>query len=671
LAAKANAEAGKASVENAPELASVRAKPEEEVAIARAKGRPMLSWVGKRPLRAVTSFPAQHVESFAPSGMGEVPVAGKETWKNWPEKYPRGGLVFHGDNKEVLAHLLANGLRGQVQLIYIDPPFDSGADYVRKVSLRGPIGVAKLAGESYSLGEQVQYTDIWANDNYLQFMYERLLLLKEILAEDGSLFLHCDYRRSHHLRCLLDEVFGPENFVNEIVWVHQIMGGSHDKRFPKAHETIFWYAKSDSYRLRSDSGHVRVPFSDYVRNTMKTDEHGKFFYERRRMSRKATAQEAASKAHTRTYVEDPDAGTIATDVWEDMPSYQEPPDERDGLGLYPTQKTTRLLTRIIASASDPGRIVMDCFGGSGVAARVAQRLGRRWITSDINKGAVQMTGYRLQAVMTEQIAALQSGSPQRELLAQGEHKSAPPAQLAFSVYRVNDYDLAIQHNEAVNLACEHIGVTRTPADAFFEGTLGSKLVKLVPFGHALSPADLAEVKRELDARADESRDIVVVCLGKELGADAWLNEWNRMRKQGDTPNKIDIIELRSDPKYGKFFAHKPATARVDICRAEGKNGEQIIVDVRDFMSPSIAERLTEQANMLSPRITDWRSMVDSVMIDPTHDGKVFRIALSDVPERKQDYIRAHYELPAPAAKTNVMVKITDMLGEEVVVGKNV
>jgi len=151
-----------------------------EIKITAAKGRPMLTWVGKRPLSYVTAFPAQHMETFAPS-----PLQGEgwgEGWRDWPAAYPKGGLLFHGDNKEVLAHLLANGFRGKVNLIYIDPPFDSGADYVRKVSLRGAKGTAKLDGESYTLGEQIQYTDIWANDNYLQFMYERLLLIKELLA---------------------------------------------------------------------------------------------------------------------------------------------------------------------------------------------------------------------------------------------------------------------------------------------------------------------------------------------------------------------------------------------------------------------------------------------------------------------------------------------------------
>src|SRR5512144_1118231 len=107
-----------------------------EVKIGKAKGRPMLSWVGKRPLRHVTAYPAQYVEAFAPIGAESFKLD-NETWKKWPEQYPKGGLLFHGDNKEVLAHLLANGFRGKVNLIYIDPPFDSGADYVRKVQLRG------------------------------------------------------------------------------------------------------------------------------------------------------------------------------------------------------------------------------------------------------------------------------------------------------------------------------------------------------------------------------------------------------------------------------------------------------------------------------------------------------------------------------------------------------
>ncbi|HLO30625.1 MAG TPA: DNA methyltransferase [Anaerolineales bacterium] len=156
-----------------------------------------------------SSKPFSLTPSPSPARRGEI-------WKDWPKDLPPAGLLFHGDNKDVLAYLLANGFRGKVKLIYIDPPFDSGADYVRRVSFRGSTGTAKLESGSYALGEQIQYTDIWTNDNYLQFMYERLMMLKELLSEDGFIFLQCDHRKNHHLRCLLDKIFGVENFRNEI-----------------------------------------------------------------------------------------------------------------------------------------------------------------------------------------------------------------------------------------------------------------------------------------------------------------------------------------------------------------------------------------------------------------------------------------------------------------------
>lgn len=182
-------------------------KPKEtRVEIKPAKGRPMLTWVGKKPLRHAIAYPAQLVETFnalpSPRGRG-VPEGRGEVWNDWPKDLPQAGLLFHGDNKDVLAYLLANGFRGKVKLIYIDPPFDSGADYIRQIALRGMSGATKIEAEHYNLGEQIQYADIWTNDSYLQFMYERILLLKELLAEDGSLYLHCDQRRAHHLRCLL------------------------------------------------------------------------------------------------------------------------------------------------------------------------------------------------------------------------------------------------------------------------------------------------------------------------------------------------------------------------------------------------------------------------------------------------------------------------------------
>lgn len=153
----------------------------------------------------------------------------------------------------------------------------------------------------------------------------------------------------------------------------------------------------------------------------------------------------------------------------------------------------------------------------------------------------------------------------------------------------------------------------------------------------------------------------------ELDAKAWIEDWNRLRKGTDAVNRIAVIELRTDAKYGKFIKHEPARARVKVARRHDK----ITVEIEDFISPIILERLAQQAGILRPKIDDWRAMVDCVMIDPAYDGQVFKVALSDVPERKTDFVSGQYELPAPAGKTSVAVKLIDMLGEEVLVTKEV
>lgn len=679
-----------------PSAAEIR-PAERQVTIAPAKGRPMLTWVGKHALRHVPAFPAQHIETFDP--VGNTAKRSGEPWADWPKKYSKGGLLFHGDNKEVLAHLLANGFRGKVKLIYIDPPFDSGADYVRRVTLRGPSGTAKISGEGYALGEQIQYTDIWANDNYLQFMYERLLLLRELLAEDGSLLLHCDYRKNTHLRCLLDEVFGADNFRNEIVvrrGVKSLQAQFEEiEALSAGNDTIYLYSKGKDTKFgkleielpESREGTWNNHWRGSDRPTMRyellgvTPTHGQWRWGKERslkavenykaflsVSKKYPSIDAYYLAKKAAGVDldfirlsntgkpehyvPPSESKLASNLWTDIVAY-------DVGASYPTQKSEELLERIIGWLTKPGEIVLDSFIGAGTTAVVAQYLGRRWIGVDINKGAIQTTSKRLQTIMQEQIAEAKKRGPQ---LASTEQDKLQPAQISFAAYRVNDYDLQIQHNEAVNMVCEHIGIERTRADRYFDGVLGKRLVKITPFGHPLTPLDLEELKRELQARPDEERDVVVVCLGKELAVNPWLEEWNRLRKKGDVPNKVEIIELRTDPKYGKFIAHKPSQAKVQIRRAK----DTLLVEIQDFISPAIIERLREQAGILAPQIDDWRAMVDSVMIDPDYNGEAFNVVLSDVPEKKTGFVRGKYEMPMLRAGTVVAVKITDMLGEEVV-----
>jgi adenine-specific DNA-methyltransferase len=648
----------------------------------------MLTWVGKRPLRHVTAFPAQLAEVFDPSA--DATKRAGDAWKDWPEAYPRGGLLFHGDNKEVLAHLLANGFRGKVNLIYIDPPFDSGADYVRQVALRGPKGIAKLDGEGYTLGEQIQYTDIWANDNYLQFMFERLLLLRELLASNGSIYVHCDPRRSSHLRCLLDEVLGPDSFRAEIVWKRST-AHSDAKHYGSVHDVLLYYGNVEDVAfnrqhlpLSEDYVRMHYPYTDtdgrrygldnitsphprpnltYVWKGYQPPQFG-WRYDRETMEeldRKGRIHYPAGGGRPRLkrYL-DESPGMPLQDLWEDInPINSQALEATD----FPTQKSESLLARLLRVSSNPNDLVLDCFLGSGTTVAAAQKLGRRWIGCDINKGAIQTTSKRLQTIIQEQMK--QASKPRQGALTgvlEGE-QPPEPAQLSFAIYRVNDYDLTIQHNEAVELACEHIGVTRIRTDSYFDGTLGKRLAKVVPFNHPLTLLDLDELRRELEARPDEDRGIVLICLGKEPAADAWIADWNRHRKGAGAVNRIEVIELRTDPKYGKFFQHQPARARVLALRKDAT----IIVEIQDFISPTVVERLQARADLLKPTIEDWRAMVDCVLIDADYDGTVFRVALADVPERKPDLVSGRYELLADRCGRNLAVKVIDMLGEEVIV----
>lgn len=657
-------------------------KNETRVEIKPAKGRPMLTWVGKKPLRHAIAYPAQLVETFhatPPSALG---------------KGDGGlGLLFHGDNKDVLAYLLANGFRGKVKLIYIDPPFDSGADYVRKVSFRGTKKSSELNGDGYGLGEQVQYTDIWANDNYLQFLYERLLLLKELLGDDGVVCLHSDWHKGHHLRSLLDEIFSSDNFANEIIWQKIRVVKAQSANFGNVHDTILVYRKSQNTifnpQFKEHDPDYELKF-DKIENTTGRryqlvslvqrgagparkfgstvlepgpDRHWIWSQQRIDEAMKSGLIEITSGGTPRKkqYL-DESIGKMVDDTWVDIPPVNSQALEDTG---FPTQKPEELLDRIISAFTNPSGIVLDCFLGSGTTAAVAQRLGRRWIGADINKGAIQTTIKRLQSVIQEQAETAKSKA--QSLPGMEGEETLVPAQLGFAVYRVNDYDLQIQHNEAFNLAVEHLGMTRTKTDAFFDGTLGRKLVKIVPFNHPITPLDLEEVKRELNNRPDEERDIVVVGLGKEVAVEAWLEEWNKLRKQGSIPNRIEVIELRSDPKYGGFFTHEPAKAKVSFKRDKDK----VEITIDDFISPTILKRLKQQNKdnpLFQPQVSDWRSMVDSVMIDSDYDGKVFNITLADVPERKNDLVEGKYVVEAKKGAT-VAVKVTDMLGEEVLVVK--
>jgi len=609
------------------------------------KGRPMLYWVGKKPIESVKSYPTQLVEVYDPfknTRFYEIPEY-EDLEKDWHN------LLFEGDNKEVLATLLELGFRGKVDLIYIDPPFASNKDYVRKVELRGFKG-SRIENDEAPLLQQVMYEDIWKRDEYFQWIYERLLLMKELLSETGSIYMHLDWTVGHYVKIILDEIFGEDNFVEEIIWAYGSPSGGRAKgsKLVKNHDVIFHYAKN--YSIRKEYK-IYLPYSEkYIKEWFKfVDESGRRY--RKRMRGK---DENGNIIWEKQYL-DESPGVPAPTVWRDIQQvYADPRAYKDNVFTeasfgFTTIKPEALIKRIIKHSSDENDLVLDCFIGSGTTAAVAQKLGRRWIGVDINKGAVQLTAKRLRKIIEEQLK--ENGN-----LFEKHNKKY----FTFAIYKVNDYDLKLFQSEAKELAIRHLGIERTKTDPFFEGRLGNKLVKIIDFNHPLTLLDLEAIKDELSKRPDEERDIVIVCYGHELNTQAWIEEWNRR----SAVNKIKVIDLRTDREKGGFIIHEPPQAKVEIKRT-GKNKARI--EIKEFISPTVIKRFNLEGSILQKAIQDFRSMIDAILIDPNFDGKVFRTVYADIPKTKRDLIKGLYDVAIPSQRVKVAVKIIDVLGDELLI----
>ena len=612
------------------------------------KGRPMLHWVGKRPIDTISNYPAQLVDTYNVENPEQEPTYDK--FKDGPN------LLFHGDNKEILSTLLVQGFRGKIDLIYIDPPFDSGADYVRKVALRGK--KEDLEAEGHSVIEQTQYTDIWANDNYLQFMYERLILMRELLADNGSIYVHCDWRMNSYLRLAMDEIFGRSFFVNEIIWKKIRSSKGQANGFGNVHDTIYFFSKSANYlhnkqytshdpklldshyNLIDEKTGQRYQLADF---TQKGAGEPRYFGDRGLMAPPPGkhwiwSQERINEALEKSLIVftqsgkprvkrflDESKGKPVEDIWIDIFPINSQANESIG---YPTQKPETLLERIIKASSDKKSIVLDCFVGSGTTAAVAEKLGRRWIAADINKGAIQTTIKRLQKL--------------------------PDMQRGIVHYRVNNYD-ASTHLERRDIVIKKYGVQTDRQEAFFDGTLDGTLVKIIDLTKPLTPLDIQTIKDELENRPDESRNITVFCYGINSGIQAELKEENRRR----AVNKIFVRDIGSEG----ITTFEPASAEVNFERAEAS----VKITISEYISPTILARMDIDRSIFDEQIDDFRAQIDCVLIDTDYAGEHFTIIESDVPKKKEDFVEGEYTVSLPRPDARVAVKIIDMLGEETVV----
>ncbi|HBO45108.1 MAG TPA: site-specific DNA-methyltransferase [Planctomycetaceae bacterium] len=554
------------------------------------KGYPMLNWLGKRPYTSTQYYPAQ---------LKEVHGEELDGWRN---------KIFWGDNLQVMSHLLKK-FRGKFDLIYIDPPFDSKAVYTKKIKSNGQ----KHNSDSSSF-EEKQYSDMWMNDAFLQFIYERISIMRELLSDTGTLTLHCDPHKVHHLRCVMDEVFGESNFLNEIIWSYR-RWPSNSKNFQEMHDNLLWYAKNRN--------------SDRVFN--KEYEEASESYMKRFGGKTQILDEESG---TRKITSDLDTkGMPRRDVW-DISIIAGVGSERTG---YPTQKPEKLIDRIIRSCTNPGELVLDCFMGSGTTQVVSMKLGRRFIGADINLGAIQTTTKRLVKTAAD--------------LSKKKLDTTVNCYTGFEVYNVNHYDIFRNPAQAKDLLIEALEIQKLEMATVFDGEKDGRMVKIMPVNRIATRADLNELIAGFDYKAWDRRrnesltrpveKILLVCMGHEPDLKAQL-------QKAVEPYRIDVqvVDILRDKANLEF--RRDSEAKVTV-----KKGELVI---ERFYPMNLLQKLSLQKEA----VEDWRELVESVLIDWNYDGAVLQPAVVDVPD-KNELVQGRYPVPVDAG--TIRVKITDLLSE--------
>jgi len=566
------------------------------------KGFPELRWTGKRPYRSTQYYPAQLRETYGTERNG------------WINK------IFWGDNLQVMSHLLRE-YRGKVDLIYIDPPFDSKADYKKKIEVKG-VGTTVTDSTTF---EEKQYGDIWTNDEYIQFMYERLTIMRELLSDSGSIYLHCDWHKSHYLRAVMDEVFGSNNFKNEIVWYYRRWNIASTS-FATNHDTLLFYTKGVSKHTYNQL---------YISKSEKSSAQGK--------SWKSVIGEDGVRRSIQT--DEPTKGVPMPDVWE-ISMINPVAKERTEIG-YPTQKPEALIERVITASSNPGDLVFDCFMGSGTTQAVAMKLGRRFIGADINLGAIQTTTKRLLAVAEE----LQSMQTQPSMVKDMDTAVEDVKYTGFEVYNVNNYDFFRNPVEARDLLIAALEIQPFPRSDVWDGELDGRMVKIMPVNRIATRADLKELLANLPYRTYEKRKeenpdqpverITIVCMGHEPDLKGALEQ--ELSKYKVDISIMDVLRDKADLQLKR-----------DSEAESVREGDKLVI--RAFYPMNLMQKLSLQKEY----VEDWRQLVDSIMIDWNYDGVVMQPTVTDVPG-KNGMVKGVYDIPEGCG--TIKVKITDLLSE--------
>lgn len=616
------------------------------------RGFPELRWTGKKSFSSTAYYPAQLKESYG------------DSINNWLNK------IYWGDNLQVMSHLLRQ-YRGKIKLIYIDPPFDSKADYKKAVVLKG-----KATQNDHNTFEEKQYTDIWNADGYNQFILDRLVLMRELMTDDGTVFLHCDQHQSHRIRCLMDEVFGPTNFINEIIWVRSTnpKGSQHTSpRLSVFTDTIFCYGKTSSSKLHPDRIRIPLTSTEIEEKYFRSDEKGRFYdgpivstsgmgdrpnlvYEykgytppssgwRLKKERLIELDRAGDLGWTsngkpfRKLRAGDDKGKPVGNFWNDISLINSQSNERVG---YPTQKPEALLKRILTLGTDEGDLVFDCFMGSGTTQIAALKTGRRFLGADINLGAIETTVFRLNSLLDE---------AKKRPAGLFEEQNAPEGTPGFEVYNVNNYDIFRNPVEAKELIKDAMELQPLPAGSVFDGQRDQYLVKIMPVNRIATRADLNEVINGMDFKAYERRQteapskvidrIMLVCMGHEPDLGPEL-----VKAAKPYSIEVEVVDLIRDKSNLHFKRQSDANLEI-------KDGH---IEIVGFYPLNLLQKLS----METEAVEDWRQLVETVKIDWNYDGAVLSPELIDTPG-KNELVSGRYPIPKDAA--TIRVKITDLLSE--------
>jgi adenine-specific DNA-methyltransferase len=546
--------------------------------------------------------------------------------------------LIYGDNLLAMSALLSGdadhaSLRGKVDLIYIDPPYDSKADYRTKITLPGT-----TIEQRPTVIEQFAYSDTWADGtaSYLAMITPRLVLMRELLSDAGCVYVHLDWHVGHYVKIVLDEIFGKDNFINEIVRAYY--GGGQSKGFfPRKHDNIYLYKKNRTPYFDPDS--IRVPYDSEYRATV-------------------FASSGSGRVVDKTYEPNP-LGKIPEDWWVINRPYGP-----EILG-YGTQKPVALLERITKASCPPGGLVADFFSGSGTTASVAEGLGRRWIASDLGKPATMITRKRLidqdaspflyQAIGDYQVEQARSTLGRR-------FRVGELAQVVLGLYGA----LPLPPEENVNGSLGHIPGTRTLvfADSPAKLTTSSTLRRAQAFRDSLMGGFenvvvlgwnfSASIGQDISALNDKRLEVLVI--PPDL--------LDRLKKKGS------LEKLAADVRFSTL---QYLEAHVSARQVEDDQETlTVVLDNYILLSPDAINLDDKNRRALqSVMNSEPLSLIEYWAVDPDYDGTLFRSPWQDYRgnvENDADPLRvvtrADIELPRKLGDRRVCVRAVDVFGFE-------